>query len=105
MKGRLIAAYTAPGGDYPAFVNVSTLDTGEVAITTHPAGEPVEENRICGVTCHPSSDTCSGFCRGTAAAPQRFKYTKAGLCQRVVISPEAWEDLRAKIIADMGAVG
>ncbi len=104
MNARTIAAFTAPGSEYPAFVNVSVLESGEVAITTRPAGEEVEENRVCGVTCVPSGDTCSGYCRGTAKAPQRFKHTKPGLCQRVVLSPEAWEDLRAQIMADMGAV-
>lgn len=105
MTGRCIAAHTAPGPEYPAFVNVSVLESGEVAITTRPAGEPMDESRQCGVTCYPSSDTCSGFCRGTAAKPQRHKHVKPGLTQRVVLSPEAWEDLRAQIVADMGAVG
>lgn len=101
---RTIAAFTAPGGSYPAFVNVSVLDSGEVAITTRPAGEEVDGVRVCGVTCLPDGAACNGYCRGQAPKPDRHQYIKAGLCQRVVLSPEAWEDLRAQIMADMGAV-
>jgi hypothetical protein len=99
-----VSSYTAPG-EFPAFVNITVLESGEVAITMRPAGEDMDESRQCGVTCYPSSDTCSGFCRGTAVKPQRHKHVKPGLTQRVVMSASQWEDFRAQIVASMGSVG
>lgn len=102
--GKLIAAWTGEG-EYPPFVNISEGEGGEVVITSRAKGELIDGTRVCGVTCFPSSDACSGYCRGTAAKQQRHQYVQPGPTNRVVLPAEAWADIRAGVIADMGSVG
>jgi hypothetical protein len=94
----LIAALTKTG-EMPAFVNISRVEGGGVAITLRTDGEEVKGSRVCGQTCYPGGSACNNYCRGQAKQPAPHHFTKSGTTARAVFSDEAWAELRAQIMA------
>lgn len=98
-----IAAITKPTTDMPAFLNLTRLEDGSVAVTLRTDGEEVSGARVCGQTCYPGGAACNNYCRGQAKKPAPHHFTKSGATNRVVFTAEQWNDLVAQIVADFGA--
>lgn len=115
---RVIAAHTKADPSFPGFVNVSAMSDGTVAIVMRTDPHVSKGIFICGHRtergmpgrCTPGDENCNNYCNmakekgAMQDAPKPCDVLRVGVTTRLVLSAEAWADIRAAIIADMGRV-